>query len=225
MMIQVLVVEDDLMLAELNRRFIESIEGFRVVAVANDGEKALEILKVEEVDLIILDIYIPKINGMDVFRKLREEKNYIDVILVTASNDADSISEALKLGAVDYLVKPFEFERMKKSLVNYKNRSKLLLKKPFVNQSELDKIFIGEYEEKDESSIRKGLNQMTLNRVVNFLSKNKGAYLSSEHISESLSMSKVTIRRYLEYLEETGKVVKKIDYGTRGRPSYLYKYL
>lgn len=224
-MINVLIVEDDLMLAELNRRFVESVEGFRVQAIANDGERALEIIHEESIDLIILDLYIPKISGMDIFRKLREEKNYVDVILVTAANEVDRINEALSLGAVDYLVKPFEFDRLKQSLLNYKKRSKLLLKKPFVNQSEIDKIFIGDLTHKEEGRLRKGLHQMTLNRVIRFLTDNKGNYLTSEYIAESLSMSKVTIRRYLDYLEDTGKVVKKVDYGTRGRPSYLYKYL
>ncbi|MCT4593433.1 MAG: response regulator [Anaeromicrobium sp.] len=223
-MIRVLVVEDDPMLAELNRRFIEKIDGFTVEFVAKNGEDALEKIKNDKIDLVILDVYMPKIDGIEFFRRVRKQNKMIDFILVTAANDTDKIKEALKLGAVDYLVKPFEFERLEKSLLNYKVRKDLLIKKPFINQKELDKLFIGSYEEERVKDLKKGLHKITLNRIIKFLKENKEELLSSEIISENMSMSKVTIRRYLDYLEEIGSIEKKIEYGSRGRPSYLYKY-
>ncbi|TCO68988.1 response regulator [Marinisporobacter balticus] len=224
-MIRVLVVEDDPMLLELNRRFVDKIDGFSVEDVASNGEEAIKSLKNKKIDLVILDIYMPKMDGMEVFRKVRKQNKVIDFILVTAANDTDKIEEALKLGAVDYLVKPFEFERLNQSLLHYKARKKLLIKKPFVSQEEIDQLFMGEYKEKEEKELQKGLHKFTLNRVKGFLNENKEALLSSENISEKLAMSKVTIRRYLDYLESIGDIQKKIEYGTRGRPSYRYKYI
>ncbi|QZY54178.1 response regulator [Crassaminicella profunda] len=222
-MIRVLVVEDDPMLAELNKRFVEKIDGFTVVAVSNNGEEAIKKLKYEKIDLVILDVYMPKIDGMELFRRVRKQNKMVDFILVTAANDTDKINEALKLGAVDYLVKPFEFKRLEKALFNYKARKKLFFQKPFVSQEEIDKLFIGEY--KEEKELKKGLHEFTLNRVMNFLKEHEKELLSSETLSENLAMSKVTIRRYLDYLENMGSIKKEIEYGSRGRPSYRYRYI
>ncbi|CAH2212119.1 response regulator [Tepidibacter aestuarii] len=223
-MIHVLVVEDDPMLAELNKRFIDKIDGFKVKCIANNGEDAIKKIDDIKIDLVILDIYMPKIDGMELFRMVRNKNENIDFILVTAANDTDKINEALKLGAVDYLVKPFEFERLEKSLLNYKDRKNLLIKRPFVEQKEIDKLFMKSYNENKEKDLKKGLHKFTLNRIMNFLKENKDELLSSEVISENMGMSKVTIRRYLDYLDEIGSIDKKIEYGSRGRPSYLYKY-
>ncbi len=223
-MIRVLVVEDDPMLAELNKRFVDKIDGFKVECVANNGEDAIKKIDDSKIDLVILDIYMPKVDGMEVFRTVRNKNKNIDFILVTAANDTDKINEALKLGAVDYLVKPFEFERLEKSLLNYKDRKNLLVKRPFVEQKEIDKLFMQSYKEDNEKDLKKGLHKFTLNRIMIFIKENKDELLSIEVISENMGMSKVTIRRYLDYLDEIGSVDKKIEYGSRGRPSYLYKY-
>lgn len=223
-MIYVLVVEDDPMLAELNKRFINKIDGFKVKFIANNGEDAIQIINDTKIDLVILDIYMPKLDGMELFRTVRNQNKIIDFILVTAANDTDKINEALKLGAVDYLVKPFEFERLEKSLLNYKDRKNILVKKAFVEQREIDKLFMNLDKEYKEKDLKKGLHKFTLNRIIKFLKENKDELLSSEVISENMGMSKVTIRRYLDYLDEIGNINKNIEYGYRGRPSYLYKY-
>lgn len=222
-MIRVLVVEDDPMLAELNKRFVDKIDGFKVECVANNGEDAIKKIDDNKIDLVILDIYMPKIDGMKLFRMVRSQNKMIDFILVTAANDTEKINESLKLGAVDYLVKPFEFERLEKSLLNYKDRKNILVKRPFVEQKEIDKLFMKSYKEDKDKDLKKGLHKFTLNRIMNFLKENKDELLSIEVISENMGMSKVTIRRYLDYLDEIGSVDKKIEYGSRGRPSYLYK--
>lgn len=222
-MIRVLVVEDDPMLAELNKRFVDKIDGFKVECVANNGEDAIKKIDDSKIDLVILDIYMPKIDGMELFRMVRSQNKMIDFILVTAANDTEKINESLKLGAVDYLVKPFEFERLEKSLLNYKDRKNILVKRPFVEQKEIDKLFMKSYKEDKDKDLKKGLHKFTLNRIMNFLKENKDELLSIEVISENMGMSKVTIRRYLDYLDEIGSVDKKIEYGSRGRPSYLYK--
>lgn len=226
-MINVLIVEDDPMLAELNKRFVETVEGFKVVQTIRNGEEALECLESRnDIDLAIIDVYIPKMDGMQVFKSIRTQNKIVDFIIVTAAKDKEKIEEALVLGAFDYLVKPFEFERLKKSLLKYKERRELLTKQPCIGQSEIDKLFIGESDvQENDGSLKKGLHKLTLNRVNKYLRENNEDYLSSENISYDLGMSKVTIRRYLDYLESLGKVNKKIEYGLRGRPSYKYKYM
>ncbi len=222
-MINVMIVEDDPMVAQLNKRYIDSLSEFKVVELAQNGQDALNIIRSKDIDLIILDIYMPKIDGLSFLKEMRRRFFRIDVILVTASNEASSIDAALKLGAVDYLIKPFTFERLKNALDNYLARYKLLQDKEAVNQEDIDKIT--KSEARSINKLAKGLTEKTLSRIREFMKKNSDKFLSSDVISEKLGISKVTVRRYLEYLQATGSVKVEIEYGTGGRPGYLYKYL
>ncbi|MGB7606688.1 MAG: response regulator, partial [Lutisporaceae bacterium] len=125
-MIKVLIVDDDPMVAELNRRYVKSVPGFEVAAVLFNGEDALELLKSKRIELLILDIYMPKLDGISLLEEMRKNLIKTDVILVTAAREANEIDKALKLGAVDYLIKPFDGERVKKSLNNYLKRYNLM---------------------------------------------------------------------------------------------------
>lgn len=222
-MIKVLIVEDDPMVAELNKRFVQQISEFKVVGIANNGEIALKYLKTTQIDLVILDVYIPKLNGMEVLNEIRKCHFKVDVILVTAAKERDMIDEALKLGSVDYLIKPFDSNRLKKALENYLIRRRVLSNKD-IAQEDIDFITMSNSEQIN-SNLPKGINKITLNRIIRYLEKNKGYLISSENISEELRMSKVTIRRYLDYLDGLGDIKVEIEYGTIGRPCYKYLYI
>ncbi|WP_026478595.1 response regulator [Alkaliphilus transvaalensis] len=222
-MIRVLIVEDDPMVAQLNKRFVESIEGFKVLGVASNGEDALMFLKNNLVDLIILDVYMPKIDGLSVLKEMRKKFIKADVILVTAAKETENIDEALKLGAVDYLIKPFEFERLKSSLENYLLRYKLLQSKNTIQQEDIDRITKSSKIQND-APLQKGLHRATLERIRGFMKKNDKESLTSEEIAEKVGMSRVTVRRYLEYLTTTEEIKLEVEYGSIGRPSHLYKY-
>lgn len=222
-MIKILIVEDDPMVAELNKRYINTLEGFEIVGVAYDGEEALKRLKNIQVDLVILDVYMPKLDGISVLKEIRNMSLEVDVILVTAAKEAENIDEVLKMGAVDYLIKPFEYERLKKSLENYKSRFKLLKNRQSVEQSDIDKI-TSNYNENQTVDIQKGVHRKTLERIRNFMITEEGETLTTAEIAENMQISTVTIRRYLEYLISTGEVALEIEYGEVGRPSYLYRY-
>lgn len=223
-MIHVLIVEDDPMVSQLNKRYIESLDAFKVIGEAANGLEALEFCSKKDIDLIILDVYMPKLNGIKFFKEMRKRDIVADVILVTASKEIDTVEEVLKMGAFDYLVKPFEYERLKKSLANYLERYQILNDKNQLKQGELDKIFLGKSKSNSDIGLQKGLHKRTLNRVRSFL-KDNPKYYTSEEIALELSLTKVTIRRYLEYLESTGEIKLEIEYGTVGRPTHLYKYI
>ncbi|MEN8905325.1 MAG: response regulator [Clostridiales bacterium] len=223
-MIHVLIVEDDPMVAHLNRKYIESIEGFKVTGEATNGEQAMVFCKKQRVDLIILDIYMPKLDGIEFLKTLRKEFILIDVILVTASKDTETIDIALKLGAIDYLIKPFEYNRLKKSLNNYLKRMEVLNSSKSIIQEDLDKLtYLSE--EKLKNTLIKGLHKNTLNMIIEFFKTNEKWEHTSEELAEKLNLSRVTIRRYMEYLESTGEIIMEIQYGTVGRPSHLYRYI
>jgi response regulator of citrate/malate metabolism len=222
-MIRVIIVEDDIMIADLNKAYVESISGFAVERIFINGSDALQYILCNKVDLMLLDIYMPKLDGIRLLEEMRKNSILIDVILVTASKDTQHIDEVLKLGAVDYLIKPFEYDRIKKSLENYALRYKLLHNKPTFRQEDIDAITNNNFE-LNLNSLQKGLNQRTLNRVCEFMENNKEQTFNSEEVAKKTKLSRVTIRKYLDYLVSIGRITSDIQYKTVGRPSYLYKY-
>jgi two-component system CitB family response regulator/two-component system response regulator DctR len=220
----VLIVEDDPMVAQLNKRYVESVNGFHVIAIARNGDEALGYVRNSAIDLIILDIYMPKLDGISFLKELRKQSIKIDVILVTAARETENIDEVLKLGAVDYLIKPFEFERLKRSLNNYLLRHQLLHKKNQIEQEDIDKI-TSKQENILDYTLQKGLHKNTLERIRNFVRANREQAVTSEAVAEQIGVSRVTARRYLEYLVSIQEVKLEIEYGSTGRPSHLYKYI
>ncbi|MDW7667772.1 MAG: response regulator [Bacillota bacterium] len=221
-MVNVMIVDDDAMVLDLNRRYVERIEGFKVKALASSGEEALSQLINKKIDLIILDIYMPKMDGLSLLKRIRSISLDTDVILVTAAKDAEKIDTALKLGAVDYLIKPFQFERLKESLEKYLRRYQLLKNLKEVNQKDLDKI-TSKDNLNNQNKIQKGLHKYTLKKIKDFMKEKSDSYHNSDEIGEELGFSKVTVRKYLEYLVEIGEVIVDVEYGSIGRPSHRYK--
>lgn len=222
-MIDVLIVEDDPMVAQINKRFVDSVEEFRVTDMASNGKEALSILKNKKIHLVILDIYMPKFNGLQFLKEMRKYHKNIDVIIVTAAKDSDIIDTALKLGAVDYLVKPFEYGRLKASLGNYKIRFRLLSNDKPIGQEEIDTITGGLSIGKKE--VPKGMQNKTLERIRKFLKDNPEKSFSSEDIASKMTVSRVTVKRYLDYLESIGEITLEVQYGSIGRPTHLYQYI
>lgn len=221
-MIRVLIVEDDPMVAQINKSYIETIEGFNIIGTAKDESEALSFIKENDIDLAIIDIFLPKGDGLNFLKTLREKNIKADVIMVTAASESDTINEALRLGAIDYLIKPFEYDRLSKTLENYKHRKNLLDSLANVDQNQLDDL-LNSYSQDD--IIPKGLNEKTLSRIKNYILKLDKDTFYIDNIAEGLSISKVTARKYMEYLEKTRFIMQELEYGQIGRPTYLYKIL
>ena len=114
--IDVLIVEDDPMVAAVHRQFIAEIPGFVVAGVVSGGREALEFLSRHKVRLVILDIFMPGMDGVTTLQKIRETNGTVGVIVVSASRDTNTVNAVLKAGAFDYIIKPFVFERIQTSL-------------------------------------------------------------------------------------------------------------
>ena len=104
------------MITRLNRRYIEQDSRFAVVQTFSAAHPALFWLRRNPIDLIILDVYMPQMSGTELLLQLRAEGVDADVIMVTSANDAKTVNDAVRLGAVDYLVKPFAYERFRQAL-------------------------------------------------------------------------------------------------------------
>lgn len=219
-MIKVLIVEDDPMVADINTRYINSVEGFEVVEIVGDGASAIGYCQKREVDLAIVDIFMPRMDGIQLIHEIRKRYSDVDVIFVTASREMKHIDEGLKMGAVDYLIKPFEYERLRQALEKYRDRYRLVKNQKELTQDEVDQHMLQVAGKTKQ--LKKGLHEKTLERIRNYMKTQRQKGLSSEVIADELQISKVTVRRYLEYMEEAGEIKKEIVYGAVGRPSYLY---
>ncbi len=222
-LVKVLIVEDDPMVAELNSRYVNNVNGFELLGIARDGEEALKMIKALKPDLIILDIYMPKMTGTRLLKTLRQDGISVDAILVTADREPENIDNVLKLGAVDYLVKPFEFQRFKIALEGYLSRFRVLKTTERINQKDIDIITVSKTRNERYLDSNKGIYKRTMERIRDYLSQQTDAK-SAVDASQDLGVSRVTARRYLEYLADIGEVEVEISYGTIGRPQHLYRY-
>jgi response regulator of citrate/malate metabolism len=222
-MIKVLIVEDDPMVAYLNEKYIKNLPEFDIIGKVENGEEALEFLRNKKCDLVILDVYMPKVDGLEVIREIRREFIKVDVIFITAAREHELVDRALKLGAIDYLVKPFEFERLKDSLKKYLVRNELMRNKGKIDQKDID--LLTKVKASGKETLPKGLQERTLKKVMDVLEDKSDSYLSADEVAELAGISRVTVRRYLEYQESLGVLVCQTKYGNVGRPSYVYKIL
>lgn len=225
---KVIVVEDDPMVASIDQRYVEMTEDFRAVQSFENGVRALEYLRKNPVDLIILDFYMPRMNGgefIDAMKTLPELERMPSVIMVTSANDADTVSSLLRKGVVDYLVKPFTYDRFEEALKRFAAMRELLeTSQGGMAQKQIDFLFKTTVSEKSSAQLDKGLNNATLDKIRSFLKENKGITLNSEQIAKGVALSRITVRRYVNYLVDTGELSSRIDYHTGGRPGIHYKF-
>ncbi|MCS7232762.1 MAG: response regulator [Synergistetes bacterium] len=220
-MINVLIVEDDPMVAEINRKCVNMVDGFSVVGVARSAVEAKRFLEISAVDLIILDIYMPGESGITFLKELRRLGYKVDVIMVTADNQSADVEEALRYGVFDYLIKPFDLGRLKCALCSYLKKKSKIKESQSLSQSDLDVILAGREEQSFE---KKGFDRRTIERILSAV-RSLGKPVSAEEVSKVLGISRVTVKKYLDYLEEEGLLISEICYRSAGRPITLYKVL
>lgn len=224
---RLVIVDDDLMIASINREFALKIPGVDVVATFHDGHKALDFLQENPVDLLLLDIALTfDYSGLDLLTDLRRRGKMTDVIIISGRSEVENVEKAFHLGIVDYLIKPFTYERFQEAMQKFLvQRSSLQAKEKFT-QEDVDKLLAKPTpQDSGESSynvLRKGLQQQTLDKILEFMGKNSGRYLTSEQIATDTGFSKMTVRRYMNYLIELKKIASRTNYATGGRPSIEY---
>ncbi|MBI5983941.1 response regulator [Clostridium perfringens] len=216
---KILIVEDDPMVALINKRFLENMGFKNILGPVQTEEEIIKVLDKENIDLILLDVYLPKKNGIDILKSLRYKKYLTDVIMITAANSVEEVKRAFAYGVTDYLVKPFEFERFEEAINKYKQKNNLLNKREALSQQDID-VISKSLEEKIE--LPKGLNQKTLDRIMEFLKENQGKVWTLREIAYELKISNVTIKKYMDYLEDIKKVNVTLTSGNVGRPEYKY---
>lgn len=223
-MYKVLIVEDDPMVSMINEQYVKRNKNFSVIGTCRDGRSALEFLEIQEADLLILDVFMPITDGFETLRQIRKKHLAVDVIMVTAANDRDSLEEALRLGAIDYLVKPFTFERFQMALDKYTAKRNALQDLGTLNQKSIDFIIENARKKADELH-PKGIQERTLKLILSHLEENPQKWFTGDDIAEKTGLTGVTVRRYMNHLSECGKVVGEMNYETGGRPCMRYQIM
>lgn len=223
-----IIIEDDPMVAEINKTFVGSVPGFTVVGTAGTAGNGMEKTVLLKPELALVDVYLPDQSGLLLLKELRKLNVPTDVILLTAAHDSETIEFAFRYGAVDYILKPFKFQRLKAALESYGLMRMKLCTMESLNQQEIDRLKDNrrQAEAGDEGlgEMPKGLNDLTMKQVLLYMIKSPVS-MSAEEVAEGLGLARVTARRYLEYIEAIGRVTVDLQYGSVGRPVKKYRIL
>jgi response regulator of citrate/malate metabolism len=220
--IEVLIVDDDFMVARIHTGFVERTPGFAVTGVAHTGAQAIAQAERLQPDLVLLDVYLPDVSGLDLLSGLREAAPEVDVLVISAAREADTVRRALRGGIVHYLMKPFSYEDLRLRLEHYQ-QAYAGIAGDQADQADVDRLFGVAGAEK---RLPKGFSAETLRLVEDTLrnAPREAADLSAAEAASLLGISRVSARRYLEYLNDTGKVEVSLRYGEVGRPERRYSW-
>ena len=146
------------------------------------------------------------------------------MLLLTARDAVADRVDGLDAGADDYLIKPFDYNRFQTALQKFVSRREAFSGDKAFNQEELDKV-ISPDNQRSGQFVDKGIHPVTLEIICSFLREHKSEKLSIEDIAKNVSLSRVTLRRYMNYLIDKNSVIGGVDYSTGGRPSAVYTYI
>ena len=224
-MIRVLVVDDDFMVARIHTAFVERTDGFEGAGTAHSGTEAIDLVASLAPDLVLLDVHLPDISGLEVLERLRAQGHSVAVVMVTAERGAPAVRAALHGGAMQYLVKPFEYDDLADRL---RRVAAALASLPaddgehHVDQAAIDQAFgAGRAAGEPVPVLPKGLSPETADLVL--AAAKAVEEISASEAAEAVGLSRVTARRYLEHFVDTGAAEVRLQYGGTGRPERRYR--
>lgn len=227
---RVLIVEDDPMVRTINKGYLKKIDQAIEIVEANTIEAAKEILESSPINLILLDVYLGEGRGPDLLTWARASALDLEVVLITADNSYETVESVFRLGAIDYLIKPFSFERFSEAISKVKQKRSAFSEKVKVDQEDIDKMLSIRPKTVNEKTVdqdhlgEKGINPMTYALVKEALI-NAGKKQTAQDIARATNLARVTVRRYLEHMVSSDEVLEELNYGKVGRPNkyYLWK--
>jgi response regulator of citrate/malate metabolism len=217
--IRVLIVDDDFMVAKVHAGFVSALDGFEVVGTASTGAQALDEVVRLRPDLALLDVYLPDMTGLEVLRRLRAVAAPVDVIVISAARDVESIRSALHGGVLHYLVKPFDRGTFESRLRDYAVLRREMSELDEAKQRDVDRMFAASRGTAAAPvTTPKGIAPETLALVRESLVAAGAEGLSATECSERTGLARVSARRYLEQLVTQQEAEVRQRYGTAGRP-------
>ncbi|WP_411731993.1 response regulator [Paeniglutamicibacter sp.] len=242
-MIRTLIVDDDPDIARLHSRYVGALEGFEVAGVLERGGPVLAFLEEGQVDLILLDVHLPDMDGLQVLEDLRGSGYDTGVIMITAASERDTVRFAVGRGVDDYLVKPFTVTDFNRRLEAFRTSRAEAAEQtgPTLDQGDIDSMLRAggpdrrpddrrsETAARPDAPLPKGFSQPTVQLVGEALreaSRAGGAGdLSASEVSEGCGISRVSARRYLEMMAGRGLAELRPKYGAPGRPEHRYRWV
>jgi two-component system CitB family response regulator len=222
-MIRTVVVDDDFRVASIHAAYVGKVDGFEVIAEAHTAAEAVSAVDRLHPDLLLLDLYLPDEHGLELVARLRRDGHPpVDVIVITAAKDAESVRAAMQSGALHYLLKPFGFPVLRDKLLSYAQMRTRLGALQQADQRTVDRVF-GALRAPDQLSGAKGRSVHTLEAVERLLTTAEGD-MSAAEVAEQTGMSRATAQRYLSHLHELGRVDVRLRYGSGGRPEHGYRW-
>jgi response regulator of citrate/malate metabolism len=220
--IRVLVVEDEPVAADAHRAYVDRTAGFTTVAVARTGAVAVETLARVTIDLVLLDMNLPDTHGIELCRRIRGAGTDIDILAVTSARELSTVRAAAAHGVVGYLLKPFGYEALRDRLSAYAEyRDRARGGGHAVGQGDVDRV-LDTVRPTRSAPLPKGMVRETMDKVVSAVRNADG--LSAAETAELIGASRITARRYLEYLADTGLADRAPRYGGTGRPELEYRW-
>ena len=224
-MYHTIIIEDDPMVASINQQYLQANPAFILDGTFSNGRDALLYIREHKTDLAIVDYYMPIMNGIDFIRACHGERNAPALIMITAANSTSEISDILSAGILDYIVKPFTYDRFQAALQRFLRIQTLRSNEKKMTQQEIDEFFTSSLQTSETMTpIQvKGIQQPTLDLLRTYLSGRREEFLTSDEIAKEIHLSRITVRRYLNYMLENNEITSMVDYTTGGRPSIRYK--
>jgi response regulator of citrate/malate metabolism len=215
---RVLIVEDDAVVARLHCRFVARVPGFAPVGVAATAAQAEQMVRTLRPDLMLLDLGLPGASGVSLLRSLRGRGETVEAIAVTAATTTTTVHATVQLGVVDYIVKPFNQDRLRKALGLFQRRM-AMMSTVTLAQDEVDRIYSDG--PNTHRWLPRDLSHDRLADVRAFL-LDAPAPTSAAEVADAVGIARVTARRYLEYLVTIGQAqLDELSDGP-GRPRKLY---
>jgi len=219
--IRTVVVDDDYRVSAIHTAFVTRSQGFAVVGTAHTAAEAVTMVDAARPDLVLMDVFLPDGDGLDVVRQLLDGSDAPDVIVITAAREVATVRTAMQLGAVHYLMKPFGFAALDARLQSYRQLRQRMADLHEADQAEVDELF-GMLRPPNPHQDRpaKGHSAPTLELVRRAVAD--GGNVSAEEVAAEIGISRSTAHRYLTYLEQHGIVRLEPRYGNAGRPKNGY---
>jgi response regulator of citrate/malate metabolism len=227
--IRVLIVEDDALIAEAHRTYLERLEGFSAIAVVHTARAAMRAATeasagAAPVDLVLLDLGLPDASGISLASALAGLRPAPDIIAITSERDLEMVRAAVAHGALAYLLKPFTFAAFRDRLERYRRyRSALPSGVDAASQAEVDRALAELRVSTDKSAAPKGAAPQTAEDIARTV-RDHADGLTADEVAKRVGVSRVTAWRYLERLADDGTVTRNTDYGRAGRPKTRYQW-